>query len=760
MAKGGITLSAQHGTIVNDMTLVAGGDILLKSKSDIENASGIYSLNGNIGLYSYQGKVTNTSNSTTAQFFKGKEVYAPNGSVTIYAGLNAVNEASINAGKEVILYADGTYNYVLKEGSSWEMELDEKGNALFQAGSFTNGTVVNGMISANSNAISNDSDTKSIQAGEGGIFIAAQNEVTNGAILASDKGDVVVTSFRSSVTNNEDATISTQVGNVIMEAEGDVYNKGDFYSLNLEKDQGNSDKGWAKIISYNGDIRNENEWGKDDAAGVQMAEGGVELKAENGSLYNEKSLYAAQTIEIECKGDIIINTSDDYGSKIDGIVVYEKGDINLKSGGAIINNGVLKAVDGDVTLIAQGSKEVPIAGGTAPEASIILFTNVEANNGRVDIKGDANAFIANVNDASTISAKTGVTVEVGGSLTICGDISCSEGSVLIGAEGNAYVGNDSDITAENALVGIGNIGLEDNGKILVNGTIKGKKVAYYTEGEETDFDISKAKTIVGEELILASNSWNGGKAIDMSTISSENPEGYVLSIFGVGSEDGKASGSIKLDFPTDKPVIVHCLCVENMEISSQGTINIEHLSVGDKGEVIMQGEKTSIYGTMHAYDAESDEIYYNEGGGGANINLHELFFAGRTSEGKRRFTEDKQEYAKALMDDTSAFVNGRYGEDALNGEMFLNITSPNRQESNGLLLKKKAGFKAYTQRFSAENLMQHQGSQKAREFYNAYFDTGMQFFNRYNVIEIPDVIVNVPGLAINEDKEKELEFEF
>lgn len=76
--------------------------------------------------------------------------------------------------------------------------------------------------------------------------------------------------------------------------------------------------------------------------------------------------------------------------------------------------------------------------------------------------------------------------------------------------------------------------------------------------------------------------------------------------------------------------------------------------------------------------------------------------------------------------------------------MQLDILSKTVQKSASILLKDDRGYSVYGQRYSVESVMQDLLSMNIGNVFNTTFNNNIQFFNRFDNVAIPDVVVNRP----------------
>ncbi|MCQ2381504.1 MAG: hypothetical protein MJ032_04080, partial [Acidaminococcaceae bacterium] len=187
------------------------------------------------------------------------------------------------------------------------------------------------------------------------------------------------------------------------------------------------------------------------------------------------------------------------------------------------------------------------------------------------------------------------------------------------------------------------------------------------------------------------------------------------------------------------------------------------VSVSRETNIYTMGTKTKIYGKVGPTDAASNVIYYAPGGT-QSIDLHEVFFNDVHTGTTTTSNTDKSPQVQKMMVDSSQFTTQHGGGKG----MRLHIVDNSLQYGNGTVLMDTYGSNVMSNRYSATDIMILLGNIKAIVQYDNYFDTGLNFFDRYNIIDIPTVTVNSVGLsskgqesngtAVIQVKEDEYEF--
>ena len=788
VANGKITMNSPWGKITNTKALHASQDIEITSKSHIYNLSAV--------------------DGTTPAEVEGQSITrgltSDNGHIKLTSTAGAiVNDGIIETKNgDIILTANGYVEYKRLK--------DEDGNGRINFADLKYGVT--------------DADSKTYEelateyfATDKGLIKAGIYNHTDSDYTANG-GDITITSVYtidasgSFTALKKDAygTEHTGKGNITVTANGDSSGQnGDIYH-------------YAHIgtkIARNGAVNYTEESYADGDLTYEMvrADGEIKYKAKNKAylitdMIAEDGIKltfdAGTTIskEIIClNGDVTIQTKGQSSSSSGDLLVSAK----ITSGGAVnlISAGNLKfdTTSGsaeinskdDITLTAERDILVEDATKIMTEEGGLELTS---NKGGIDVTGDIEAkdFVRlytkgdNTEDRAgdyaerfdgDYTAPTGTPSDsiVSPGIKVAGDIT-TEGDLDIATYGD-------DVTVQNVKAGkMAAVGTSD-GKVKIEGTIEGKNVALYSEKATAEIEFDKIK--VEEKLVLAGNNWD----LDMTNVDSGgNP--FDLYVYGAIAADGTVNlgSSVKLDYrngPT-KDVRIRQLNAVNAEVHTDGALTIDNLSVANKAELYVMGTKTDVFGTMQAADADAQFIYYDPGqGGGAALDLSHVYFGYDLA--------SRQNHIDALSADPTIFEKPAYNPDNCpvcaeeenaslaagggtgtipgtgvggtsgnRGRKFEQATA-GKQRYAGVLLMNNFGYKSYAQRFSAEDLMTHLEDIKAVGQFDNYFNIGLGFFDRFNIIDIPDVTVNSitlnntfrdSGIIVVRDDKKDDEYDF
>lgn len=725
-AQGNILLSASQGEIRNNKALVATGDITIKSLKSIyiEDAA----FKNDVNLQTTLGKT----------FVKGIQA---GGKVTIES-TNIYNSMEVTAGKGIELKATAE-----KDVSNGNAAIAETGVVVIKGN--------NGKFITESGDITITADGYTVQ------------DNYKNALLENPVDE------KFSIRNLGNNDLITKDGNVHLEGVYSVENVGNIKASTTEepsvspKTRGKVYLKATKGTIYNYETSSSSELlfehvartAAEMAAGTYfttektsnsataphsiIADGDINWLAEN--IYNVAGQYSSSNLDMEITGASLYNTEKIITT---GNVIVKATDqnSNVVFGSSITSEtgSVTFNVGGNLTFTGGASidaaKDIILEVGNNIISAIKLDAgenvDVHSRGGTITLNDGANSDTGLVRVYSQISTGTNGTDTV----HVFGSVTAPEGSIDISSD-TGDVGVDN-LIAKN-LAGVGTM----KGDIKINGTISGKKVSIYTEDKDAKFTVNEMKAT--DELIVAGNYFNDSPYLDMSKFMGDN-DGFKLHIFGVGGADPSNSrGNYILDYTNvGCNVEIGTVSVDTVKIITETPVKIDHLNVGNRADITCMGVTSSVYGRAHQYDVGSKVIYYAPGDPGAGINLHPVYFDEPLP---------KQPYIDQLMEDSTQFMNGagavQQGPLSVgngptvssvhkNGGMSLNIMTPLNQRGTGILLKNFYGQKTFAQRFSAENLEQHLNSEKAQDFYNGYFNMGVEFFETYNLLDIPSANLN------------------
>jgi len=788
-AGGKVTIESTN--IYNSMEITAGGDITLTATADAnlgkKDSEGNWIDSGVVKIYGQNGKfiskngniVISADGYTTVENYKNSlleeaitekfsirnlgnnDLLAENGSVVLTGTYSVENVGDIVAGSEGVALTAGNNNTY---GNIYNYEY---GDATF--------------------------DMKQ------GSYEGASGKGTS--TYTNDKGEeITVNNVEHSITSG--GTISWSAAN------GSIYNvSGQYADDNITIDLSDVGVNVKKISSEK-DLRLTQTQADKNVTFVSTIEAGGNITFDvKGTLLlgEEAGVNAGNNLTLTADGGVRTRLALTAGENVviksaNGDVIIEKslvsnsGIIDLNAGKELRLGNETETVNNNVPLL----KMTKLTAEPAPEP-------VEAPKESFVLQSDLNmtleAGTAVIVDGQIITDREGVVVDtVNGNITVTGDINANTSAILtasnnIGFTGNVTTGGDKvdmvagkdvkfkgnidawtsailnatgengtvttegsiksqvmdvnlgakqdvtvtgNITAQNGLVALGS---QDGAVIHRDGTISGNKIVIYTENKDVTMSFDKA--VVGQEMTLAGHKWNTQDEngyLDMTSVSGVDGAEYDLNLFSAGrTSDG---ANYRLKYGTyNNHINIKEVVAESIVIDTIAPITIQDLSVSNIAEITAMGTKTDVYGVLHEYDADAKVIYYAPGrGAGASIDLHDMFFEGNATTYQGKMKDFNDSSASFITPGTTAGS----GVDGNGKGMYLDICTATEQTGDGLLLRNYYGQKTNQRRHSLEQWMQHLLNLKAIDSYNEYFNKGIEFFQRYNLLEIPDVTVNRP----------------
>lgn len=358
VALGDVSLMAQSGIGSYGDVILAGGNItMIDTDGDLVNEANLVSINGDISLESPKGSVINST--------KG-ELVALNGNValnaaglaeannTIYklntetGAMSTLDTGDLQLGTSIII----TEHYYL-DASVKKQYLS---NTVLQA---PNGE----QIYTQFKYLDANNTKQELGAPVAGYFEAFRNGdvVNRGDIVAQNTGDksaaaagnVKLRSAHGNVTNYDDFKLVDGLTNT----EGNGFY--DFLGQNGYR------TGAGMVVKFNADLGEEYNQNKR----YILSDSGMELKAPEGSLYNDLDLYSKQDIVLESSQSLTIGGN--FAS------VEAEGNITIIStDGSILNDSRVISRNGSIVLNAKDgvTSEVGAANLQALNGSISVVT--------------------------------------------------------------------------------------------------------------------------------------------------------------------------------------------------------------------------------------------------------------------------------------------------------------------------------------------------------------------------------------------------
>lgn len=439
-----LQVSVQAGETVN-------GDILITNyKAGTANDINIQSAlkaTGSIEVANEEGDINVNTNTVV-----------DGSNVLLYASENIHNEASITSAQETNLLAGNNINngasiasdaYVVMStivgdihnhgsiAAANSVDLDAVAGNVYN---YADISVVDGTVDifAGKNLINSGDVTTS----KGSITLLANKDILNTGVMEAVQGDISIISKDGIIFNVLEADLLTGKGNVTLRAEsqngsyyyfkdnqfhkldeaqvrfsaqgepyyedenqnkyaviknGSVFNAGDILAL----------RGTITMEAVQGNVTNYDDFDtlysaatnslSDQYRGMTIATGNIVLKAENGTLYNDKDYLVAL-------GDVTLVAR--YGLGSYGDVILAGGSISMSdTDGDLINQANLISLSGDITLNASEGTVVNMTKGEV----IALNGNVELNAGGA-IDADHRIYLVNDSGSKVVLDTVGVDV--------------------------------------------------------------------------------------------------------------------------------------------------------------------------------------------------------------------------------------------------------------------------------------------------------------------------------------------------------------
>ena len=708
-AYGGIELLAAQGNLYNSKELISNGDIKLKAKGDI-----IIETDPGLDDAAYLDETSGTT--------RIKNIKTVGGSVTI-EGRNVINNMTVESDKGITVKAtaDRDSGGVVVAGTGIIKVQGNSGHYKTNFGDIkleADGYWENSAYEGNQKFSISNGGVNDLIANCGDIFLEGEYSVENvGDIIAKkgetpnrdeSKGNAFLTSVQGNIYNYEYADEDELVFKE-KELNGVVWTS-NAVKDGVVKPRAIDVEGsitWRAIKVYNkaGQYSDENVI-------INVTEGGVnhnKIKAKGDIILNNVNNDFTFAGSLEAGGNIILKNTNGSLIFLNGASMYAGGEIGINAGYNVDSGIKIEAGQGVSVYAEYGhiKLENGISAGTKD--------GVTAENSLIRVYSQ--------NDTAATGA-TSPNVEIGGTLY------SANGSINIST-------NSGGIQAENMvakdLAAIASL----KGNVDIEGITKGQKVTFYTEDEAAELSFEKVQ--FGDEIIMAANSGPCGHAIDMSNVEALS-ENYKMGLYGAGGTTGKGKYILKYD-KVDEQINIKSLNGDIINIVANEPVKIDNISVSKEANIYTMGIKTKIYGTMGPTDAASNEIYYAPGGA-QSIYLHEVFFDDVHTGNPETRNPSKYPQVKKMMEDSSQFATHHGGGKG----MSLHIVDSSLQYGTGIVLADTYGSNVMANRYSVTDTMILLENIKAQAQFDNYFNIGMNFFDRYNIIDIPTVTVNSTGL--------------
>ena len=782
ITTGSITMSAVNGTLINNVDLEAGKDVTLIAKEgltnfaykvfagkdisltatagDLVNTSTLESVKGNITLTAEHGNVVNGTSETN----RAGDIITLGGTVTLKAkgtGNNVTNFGDIiavdkfgsdnaNAGSIVLQSAYGNvYNYddfntysknedvnsnylltLAKTNHKSAGLVDETVSYNLATSNITLSAVHGEIVNSKNYLVALGNVTMKAQDGIGslGQVILAGGTISledtdgnllNKAKLISVNGNVELTAKRGFVVNEAEGDVFALNGNVTLHANGeagDVINKGDLVALNENNVAG---KGGIELISASGDVYNYDEFKDVDGRNSITFYGESGYASNNGvAKFNPTTPYAEDRSYILTDADLLMSAEN--GSLYNTMDMNVAGDITLISGNDLVVGVNVKSIN------AGGSVALE-----SKQGSVNMDNSSVTSGGSVAISGEQGVSIKN--NGSVTSAAEMVLQSASGSVALVDNSQAVANSdLIVVAQQNATATNSKLESINGSLsavavygdVNVGELAAADMvaagsgaGDVII-GTVESKNVVVYTEGIGKKL---KADSIKVEQALVLQ-----GDNIYATNVDRSANNGQLL-VDITGSAGGAMKGELKL--AVDGDVRFTTTSVTDATITIDGAASFDKLHTEGALHIISPGMVTGVYGRAPYHDT-SNYLYYDLGGINSSSSGHEQI---------------KDEYftvAKALESmskiqeriDNAANKGQASGNNG--GSMYLYIDSPTYQRSNGILLHIDTGYRAADQRWSAEDLSGKLADFKSHDAFVAHYGDVAGNFGRYDLVEL------------------------
>lgn len=784
--KGTVTLNA----VGNSEHKAAWTEKSIADVFGVHNIGDIYAEDGDVTITSATGNVYNTDALNTVtddDMTETASIVYSQGSIALLAPMGHIeNTKALYATKNITIECvDDLYN---APAETSDVPGEYGGHTILrglEAGAGTDGSGDLKLISHNG-VIYNDGILKAtrgdviVDAGGAKVFEDVVFVIDDTICPVPLNGKTTFANESYSIINTKHGDVMVADGNIVIHGQSGVLTLGDMYALHQHvqdfKDPAQSQvdfmkaaeniekyatgiaegKGNISLVSDVGDVfvYSVNEQNEHDPNGHWFlsaqdfslkATGGYDAQGHEigGFVYNDKGLKAdfgsinmtyGMGVNVGCAiesiyKDVTIRTT--RGSAVIASAIKAGSYINLEIGRSADDQdydeddvGTLVILDNPET----GTSYLQAKDGITMQAADSIFVRDQGGITtdkllRVYAFGDEASDLGGKYYDSYYAGKAGIFVE--------GDMTSIDGDIDIGLQhGNLTLSNETgteiyDIVAHNGMTAVGT----HDADITVD-NLEGNQVIFYTETPEAHAGFNTLT--VGEKLVLAVNDLD----MDMSkVVAYDTDKPFEMNIYTVGNP---VDAKIRLDYSKvqTENIEIQQMHVGSAEIITEVPIKIDELSVANRADIRAMGTKTSVYGFMHEYDADNNITYYNEGKGGVGVDLSDMFF------GKNA----KQDVVTDVKDNLWKYETGATGRDdnPKANTMALDIVTAKIQTGNALLLGKDRGYSVYGQRYSVESVMQDLLSMNIGNVFNTTFNNNIQFFNRFDNVAIPDVVVNRP----------------
>ena len=649
-AQKGLTVEGNFKTsgdidITSKKSLAVNGEI--ESEKNIALTAGTDLTSGKAGALKSGEKITLKAEDVK---LAGK-VETPNLEVTINNGLEMNNDA--NAIKALTVKSDGEQiNGTVSVTSNVEIPDEEPDNPNLDDYIFSARILnkVAGNLTLKSNGIvslksfSDDALLKTLEVDgnltlDTGIgFITARPIYSDKDLnIISREGGMFVINF-DSAENNETLKAAKNVKlNVAdsIDIEGQITAGSGNLEINSRKD-GINIFGKAQLLAGKDIALTVGEGDINVEGSVIANKGNVEMSIDTGNLNIEKILRAKRGNVDIAIGEGNIQIGNDTTKQKGELVLFAKGDINMKTGDGTVNiSGNHESTSGDINI--QTNEKTQNTSANVAEfysydgAPVLFSANVVENDSRADVKEPGDITIE-----AELKANNSVSITTDdGDIEITKSITVTNGDITIAtSDGNIWIddnGSEDMVRAQNNL----DI-LTDNGSVIIAGKIA-------TQDGDISITSSQDSYVAGQKGITVEetgainpgkdvylNATNGD--IEFKEISADNAD--IKTINGdVTADTLKAddtihveleSGDLYLDLAQSKGVAI--LTDDNSKKSSVNTIRSDNVTVDRNivtvGQILpyritpapSKGTSTtrSSYGYSNSYNSFTNNLASNK----------------------------------------------------------------------------------------------------------------------------------------------------
>ena len=521
---GELSVQNDEGDLTGTMNATVGGNVLFSATGELTNSGGIVSKEGSVTL---NGK-TGVENSGA---LSGKT-----GISEISAEGNVINKADVvsEEGSVTLNGKTGVTNTANLTGTAVS-ETAATGDISNAAGTTIVATTVGVTMTATSGGITSGAAVTSAQA----VNMDAQGDIQNSGALQGDDG--VTLQSGNSIKNTGRVK---SLGPVSIEAAGSLSNWGTVTAVDgVTLDSGALLLNHGNVLSTGGSILLEGKEGVDNMANSLIAATNVEVKSDDGSVYN----LSTKRI-VAMNGDVLMTAAD---SIMSDAAVTSGGEVAMKANDALTNAGNITAKD--AVLLDSEDKLTNSGDIASDEGSVTLDGNKGIENSG-SLRGISVSETAATGDISNASGTTIVATTGGVEMTATSG-GITSGSAVISAQAVNMEAQD-DIQNSGALQSNDAVTLQSGKSIDNSGAIVTKGAATLTAGTNlkntaavtsggavamtANGVLTNAGNITGKDAVLLDSE---DKLTNSGDIASEEGTVTLSGKAGVALDGGVVSGS-------------------------------------------------------------------------------------------------------------------------------------------------------------------------------------------------------------------------